>query len=439
MNMLVTTTQPGAGLAIQQGPSVLGERQARIPIGGKIRAGIKALTAAAAKHQKAMPIYNAGVAAGKSFADIEKDLVQACGFDRSPLTPRNVPYFTVRRGDFAMPEVADRIMALYAEDRGEGRHLYRFPVIFPVDAWQAVMPHSLRCFTRNELVYWSEYGPDGTRYCKTHGKIDIDPRAKRARRPYGGRPVILRPEHEGRCDPEQCAEYQARKCNLSGGLLFYVPGVPGSSAIELPTTSFYAMQQMRQQLEMVAFLRGGKFSGTVEGKPIFYLTKKQTEVSMIDPENGQAKKVKQWIVSLEADIDMTRVFQAGEARAALSAGEQAAHALEYHTEDCEFDGTDTVHVGEVVAMPDPIPPTQTAQPPANTDREQIKVLRARVADGLEMLGIAAEEFSAYATRQWGPDWGRTLNTLAAAHKELLIAGDDPESYKQKLRNADVPF
>lgn len=475
MNMLVTTTSNtgNTGLALNDGPTVLGERQARIPVGGKIRAGIKVLTGSASKHPQATPVYDAGVALGKSFSEIEKDLIQACGFERSPLTPRNVPYFTVRRSDFAMPDVADRIMALYAEDRGEGRHLYRFPVIFPVDAWQTVMPHSMRCYTRNELVYWSEYGPDGARYCKTRGKIEVDPRSKRAHRPYGGRPVVLRSEHEGRCEPEQCAEYQSRKCNLSGGLLFYVPGVPGSSAIELPTTSFYAMQQMRQQLEMVAFLRGGKISGTVDGRPIFYLAKKKAEVSMIDPETGQAKKVHQWIVSMEADIDMTRVFQAGEVPAALSAGEQAAHALEYHDEEFDMPGdvpgcapgcapgdmpgyvsgdvpgdvseyAPGYAPGDISGDVHPSPePNQENDPEPdlssgllrNDSRKRISDLRISVSQGLEMMGIPVEKYTAYAVKQWGTEWSRTLSSLERANSELV--NGSPDSMKQKLRDHGV--
>src|SRR5699024_6285332 len=157
---------------------------------------------------------------------------------KSPLTPRNVPYFTVRRSDFAMPEVADRIMERYSEDRGEGPRLYRFPVLFPVDSWQAILPHRLQTYTRSGLKYWSKYGRDGERYCMTHGEVSVDKRSRRAHRPFGGRPVVLKPDNGGVCNPDKCPEYQSGQCNLTGSLLFVIPGIPGTSAVRLPTNSF---------------------------------------------------------------------------------------------------------------------------------------------------------------------------------------------------------
>ena len=55
---------------VHGGPSsivtVLGQSAARIPTAGKIRAGIKVLTRAAAEQQRACEIYERGVAAGES-------------------------------------------------------------------------------------------------------------------------------------------------------------------------------------------------------------------------------------------------------------------------------------------------------------------------------------------------------------------------------------
>jgi len=42
-------------------PTLLGQGPARIPTGGKIRAGIKVLTKKAAEHPKAKAIYERGV------------------------------------------------------------------------------------------------------------------------------------------------------------------------------------------------------------------------------------------------------------------------------------------------------------------------------------------------------------------------------------------
>ena len=60
----VIAVQGGATVA----PTLLGQGPARIPTGGKIRAGIKVLTKKAAGEPKAKAIYEQGVAAGQSTA-----------------------------------------------------------------------------------------------------------------------------------------------------------------------------------------------------------------------------------------------------------------------------------------------------------------------------------------------------------------------------------
>ena len=102
-------------------PTVLGHGLARIPIGGKIRAGIKVLTKKAAGEPKAKAIYDQGVAAGHSFEQIERAITDALPELKTPLVPRNVPWFTVRAQDFPNPDIAREILGAYGEDRGEGR------------------------------------------------------------------------------------------------------------------------------------------------------------------------------------------------------------------------------------------------------------------------------------------------------------------------------
>lgn len=155
------TARAGAALAV---PTLLGQSAMRIPVGGRIRAGIKVLTRKAAEVPEARAIYDAGVSQGQGFEAIEREIVQRCSTLKNPLTPKNVPYFTVRGEDFPNPEVARQIMSLYAEDRGDGvRRLYRFPVVFPADAWQSVMPHELVTWTASERRFWSEYAEDADR------------------------------------------------------------------------------------------------------------------------------------------------------------------------------------------------------------------------------------------------------------------------------------
>lgn len=434
------------GLIINEGPTVLGERQVRIPVGGKIRPGIKVLTAAGKGLKGAQATYDRGVAQGWTWDQIEKAIKDANpSVQRSPLTPKNVPYFTVRRADFSMPEVADKIMQRYAEDRGDGLHLYRFPVILITDAWMTNLPHGFKCHTRSELVYWSEYGPDGTRYCKTRAEVKMDPKAKRATRPFGGRPVVLRVENDGRCDPDRCPQYQSRQCNLSGSLLFYVPGIPGSSAVELPTTSFYSLQQMRQQQEMVAFLRGGRLSGTIDGRPVFWLTKRQDEVSMIDPETGKAKRVKQYMTYLEADLPMDRLFAAQEAPHALEAGSRAAQALSHHEPEFDHDPesepeseiTDDTETGAMEA--EPVQGAETDEPESSPEEvARIREARKNVLTLVEDCGISTDVFARYAREKWGDEWSTTLATLDEAAEELRAATKRLGSYLEET-GMDVPF
>src|SRR5574343_1778862 len=85
----------GAGIT----PTLLGQSPARIPTGGKIRAGIKVLTKKAAEEPKAKAIYEQGVSAGQSFEQIERAITEALPDLKTPLVPRNVPWFTVRAQD----------------------------------------------------------------------------------------------------------------------------------------------------------------------------------------------------------------------------------------------------------------------------------------------------------------------------------------------------
>ena len=146
-----TVTVQGGSAAL---PTLLGQGPARIPTGGKIRAGIKVLTRKAAEQPQAQRIYDEGVEAGQSFDQIERAIVGALPQLKSPLIPRNVPWFTVRAQDFPNPEIPKQILEAYGEDRGDGLHLYRFPIVFPSDVWLFVMPHDVSAWGALELRYW---------------------------------------------------------------------------------------------------------------------------------------------------------------------------------------------------------------------------------------------------------------------------------------------
>ena len=268
-------------------PTLLGQGPARLRTAGKIRAGIKVLTQSAARHPRAAAIYERGVQANRPFEEIEKEIGQAVPELKMPLVPKNVPYFTVRPEDFPNPAIARQIMDAFGEDRGDGvRRLYGFPVVFPADHWQSVMPHALVAYGAGGRKFWSEYAADGlTRYCKTYAPVPMDSSGKRTVRLFGGRKTVLRAENGGVCDPERCPEYQARQCNLAGRFIFFIPGIRSIDAFELQTHSFYAMNAAIDKFRQVAFLRGGRISGFLDGKRTpFHLTKVLAEVPRIDEE-----------------------------------------------------------------------------------------------------------------------------------------------------------
>ena len=193
--MAQQNTQPV--VTVQGGPAapatsttLLGQGPIRIPVGGRIRAGIKVLTKKAAEQPKAQALYDQGVAAGRSFDQIERAIAEALPQLKAPLVPRNVAWFTVRGQDFPNPEIAQQILDAHGEDRGEGHRLYRFPVVFPSDHWQTVMPHELAAWGAQEKRYWSQYSVDGRlRHCMCHALcLWTPPGAGRSASSAGARP-----------------------------------------------------------------------------------------------------------------------------------------------------------------------------------------------------------------------------------------------------------
>ncbi|GAP33993.1 hypothetical protein ABXN37_02255 [Piscinibacter sakaiensis] len=464
---------PAAGGAVAI-PTLLGRSAQRIPVGGRIRAGIKVLTRRAAESGQAREIYDAGVAQGKGFDAIERELAAALPDFKNPLTPKNVPYFTVRGEDFPNPELARQIMDLYAEDRGDGvQRLYRFPVVFPADAWQNVMPHELVTWTSSERRFWSEYSEDGqTRYCKTYEQPPAPGAGRRVVRIFGGRKVTLRAENNGLCDPESCAEYQGKKCNLSGRFIFFVPGIKSISAFELPTNSFYAMQAAIEKFQTIGFMRGGRISGFLDGQRTpFYISKRLVEVSRID-EEGRPTRVAQWLIELEAPVDPTALLRHDEDLDALELrAADAANVLQGHG-----GGTSTVQVvsedGVIeVASPSPVveqagergqrssgastasrpaapaparaEPARSAQPkrgeaplagrPAAADAGVEAKEVAWLFDAAAALGVDAESYERYATKRWGQGWKKAAGGRKRALEDLTPFQDDGAGFVEKVK------
>ncbi len=307
-------------------PTILGQRAPRIPTCGKIRAGIKVLTQAAAANAMARRLYRDGVEAGHTFEQIEAALrTELPGLAR-PLAPKNVNYFVVRPADFANPAMAAAIMDLYAEAREDGvRRLYRFPVIFPSDIWQTVMPHELACYGQSGRRYWSAYDGDGVRRCMRHAEpASANGRAVRV---FGGRAQVLRADNGGVCQPECCREYQGGECNLSGSFVFLVPGLRTLDALELHTNSYYAMSRAVEKFRALDSLRDGRLSGYLDDDgATFYLSKRRRKVSRLD-EQGRPVMTEHWLIELDADADITAILRRRDQAAQLVRAEHAARAL----------------------------------------------------------------------------------------------------------------
>ena len=395
-------------------PTLLGQAPARIPTGGKIRPGIMVLTRKAAERTEAKAIYTQGVAEGRSFEAIEKELAQALPQLKSPLVPRNVPWFTVRRSDFPNPEIAREILDTYGEDRGQGHRLYRFPVVFPSDHWQTVMPHELAAWSTHEKRFWSQYSPDGqVRHCIRHAPVPVDDTGRRTIRVFGGRKTMPREENGGICNPETCPEYQARQCNLTGRFLFFIPGIRSISALELPTTSFYAMSAAIQRFQAIAQMRGGRISGFLgRDRTSFFLTKVLKEVPHID-EQGRAVRVPQWIIELEAPVDVTALLRDHEdAETAIQQARLATQVLENsHTPP------DAVNAS---AESD-----AAAQYPGCPTLEQL-------LDRAQAMGVPRERYAAYADRRWGRGWRVNPHGRGRAWDELDRYRNDPAGYLDKI-------
>lgn len=406
-------TEPGGLLAP---PSLLGLAPARIPTGGRIRPGIMVLTRRAAEDPQATEIYREGVAKGESFEAIARTLAEALPSLKAPLVPRNVPWFTVRAQDFANPEMAEQILQTYGEDRGRGRRLYRFPVVFPSDHWQTVMPHELAAWSTHDKRFWSQYSPDGQlRQCMRHALPAMDASGRRVIRVFGGRKAVPREENGGLCDPEACPEYQARQCNLTGRFLFFMPGIRSISALELPTTSFYAMSHAIQRFQAVAQMRGGRISGFLgRDRASFYFSKVLKQVAHID-EQGRAVRVAQWIIELEAPVDVTALLREQEDEETLV--QQARLATQIVQGE-----------GEAVNGAPALEARGLDEAAALAGEPSLAQLRTRVL----AMGLAPAVYARYAERRWGAAWREQATSRARACDELARYAKDPVGFRDKV-------
>jgi len=424
--------------------SIVEERAMRPPTIGRIRPGIKVLKSGARENAKAVNLYETMVAAGSSFDDIAKAIESQCRI-KDALVPKNVPYFTCRGSDFTNPDIADEILRLYGEDRGDGLKLYRFPVLFAFNDWMSNLPNQMAAWGATGRKYFSEYGPDGTRYCKTYAKVERDPRAQRAKRHFGGRTVIFRQDDsipDGVCDPEQCPQYQSRQCNLSASFIFAIPDIKGLGLIELPTNSIYVLQKAYAAMQTVVLARG-KLTGTR-----FMLSKREFDITRIN-EGGDAVRQKQMLTVLDAEIDIGALLDGAEdpapalesaaAAAALIEGGGNMHALHHDDAQSHADPRDG-ELSDVDGSSAPLEQSQGTSGPlmqqvmadlaaTGTQPESLDEKLHRMSDLLQRLGLNAEDrqhgFRVFAHTTYGRGWTDRAKDVDGMNERLTQALTDP--------------
>ena len=251
-----------------------------------------------------------------------------------------------------------------------------------------------------------------------HAPVPVDDTGRRTIRIFGGRKAVPREENGGICDPESCREYQARQCNLTGRFLFFIPGIRSISALELPTTSFYAMSAAIQRFQAIAMMRGGRISGFLgRDRTTFFLTKVLKDVPHID-EQGRAVRVPQWIIELEAPVDVTALLRDQEdEESVLQQAQLSTQILEDRP------------VGESDSL------DGAAHSTASDDAESALPGRptlAQVMARVEAMGIPPQRYGSYADRRWGRGWRINPHGRGRAWDELERYVRDPEGYVDKV-------
>jgi hypothetical protein len=214
-----------------------------------------------------------------------------------------------------------------------------------------------------------------------------------------------------------------------------------------------------QKFETIAFMRGGRISGFLDGeRTSFFITKRLMDVPHID-EAGRAVRVAHWIIELEAPIDVTALLRANEEdETALVNGSHAARVLEgtLPTREVATDGPNAVDeaVAEVAATgrgvddgkrQDKLASRNEPHPPAprTPKAPTAEVMPApsqsgsgpsadQVLNAAAEFGIPGERYAEYATKRWGPGWKLNATGRRRALVEIDSFRDDPDGLIDKI-------
>jgi len=291
----------------------------RLQRAGVIRPGIMVLKSRCS--QQDHMLYDDLVKQGHDWYEIDSRL----GKDKngkSKLVPQNVEYFTVRGEDCANPDNVKKIYELYAS---EDDRLRSFPVWFATNEWWNIIPHSLRCFGKQQGLRFQSFFKDSERWCRFPAPVTA------GKKTFGGRSWGERP-----CNPDSCEEFQTGECKFGGVIQFYIPGTKGIGIWIIPTTSWRSLSSIKSSLEAFCALTGGRIaglfnmpldeSGVIVPRPIFRISKRLETVYPTDG-NGTVTKRSQWIISLDVDVDLTEVLRQSSPQKVIARGRSAAQVL----------------------------------------------------------------------------------------------------------------
>ncbi len=400
---------------------LLGTSMAGTQYGGIVRPGVMVLRKEGVTEEDKKKFADM-CGTGAKWDDIDKALGPVTAPERlkgkSKLVPLNVDFFTVNKRDCLNPDNANLVMEKYADADGKLRSI---PVWFPINEWWELIPHSLTSFGKTRgIKHKSSFIPvkdslgrvtEVKRICETPEHVE------RGKRIFGGRSWGQKD-----CDPENCEEYQDGSCKLRGRIQFMVPGLCGSDMWVIPTTSFYSLSAIKQTLNRVYEVTGGRIANIIyKGETIFTLRKRLATVPTIDYETGEPKLRKQYLINLDLNIDLFELAKMYEARNILARGRQAAGIL---TDGANVvDITERVRQGRSAEEGDEIPD--------GSDARQEAVVPEGPKEPPDDPEKAPENKSASgapAGQQGGDQKGAPLPDQIAAVKKLCTAFQIPAEF-----------
>lgn len=416
--------------------SILGDAPLRVPIGGRIRAGLKRLTREAKANPEVVAIYERGLDAGASFDKIEEEIKKATKFTKTALVPENIGYFSIRRTAFVNPLLADMIIEKYGEVRPEHpnqKRVYALPVILASDNPIDVLPHRMTTFGEGGRQFWSDFDAQGNRICMTNMPISAEDK-KAKRRFESGRPIMLRQINEGRCEPNNCVQFQKGDCKLSGSFRFYVYGVPGLCLIDVPTNSYYSLSRSLATLKMLAAVRNGRIAGLHDNQAILWIHRTREEVMRYVPEMGQSVRTLQWLIQFESrDFGVMELLQSVQRTpllaqpVAAAQGRAVPEKLEKLVEQEEQPAQDPM--GEpppagteaAVQLPEP---AQSGKQDAGT--KDIKDVLTEIGALVKASGVSQEQCRHYALQRFGRGWSHNRDLVEELYDDLRAQGGPDE-------------